>query len=747
MRQWQEYHIVLSSPGYDFTSGGHIVSQKRKSTGTKKPVREQFGKDDFPPVSIVVPTAHENEILFQTMRHIGNLKYPRQKLEVILVNNGEGPPGEDYSALLPWPLKCVVEERRGRARARNRGIRQAEGEWILFLDDDVLAEESLLMEHMLFHLEHPRSLVLGEVLPCPGTSVLDAMHLAESFRGQAHGELLEYGAITCNLSLRRSDVLDVGLFDESFDLYGFEDLDLGYRLIKEIGLKLRYNKRARGWHYRLLGKDKALVNYFQAGISFTRFLRKHPAALLDRSSPRIAGHLRYSLLKAITFRPLDVFERDEKLRLLGAAEECYREDPGDEQERLLSEHYRGLLDYTFIEGAFLGLKGLAGKKAPLLADPDRELADSHRRLSIYSLGHFGRHSGLGNFARATSACANQLGYDVDEADMETLPDFPPESDLNQHHIILHHHRNASPVSPAGPYKIHVTTCETSLIPQELTDSYNRMDEIWVPSTFCRVALLNSGITRPVTVIPYGIDPRRLRTGKRSHNFFPPDHLCFMALGELRDSKGFDLLIRAYYEEFSRRDPVILILKLKFDTRITGIARWERMERFIEPIRKATGKKSFPPLFLYYEDIPACDYADFLDSCDAYICASRGEGFCMPILESMFLGKTIISTAYGGQMDYLTEENSYLIDYEPCAADSSRQGTWALPSIEHLGGLMRRVSEKRDEARRKASQGKHDALRRWSLSCMRGKMSQRIDEIYRGWGWRSDRIFRCRKTLV
>jgi glycosyltransferase involved in cell wall biosynthesis/GT2 family glycosyltransferase len=744
----QEYYVTAR---YEkaVTSGDKGLSSKRKSAEKEEPSTNRYSEQNPPPVSIIIPTVNRNDILSQTMKYIGNLKYTKERLEVILVNNGESPLKEDFSALLPYPLKYVKEEKQGRARARNCGIRQAEGEWVLFLDDDVLPDENLLMEHILLHFKHPGSVVLGEVLPCPGTSILDAIHLVESFWGQAHEDVLEYGTITCNLSLRRSDIFTAGLFDESFDLYGFEDLEFGYRLIRRAGLKLRYNKRARGWHYKLLGRNEAITNYFQAGISFTRFLKKHPAALMDSSSPRIAGHLRQTLQRAINFKPLDAIERDDNLRILSSLEKAYRESPDEENERNLAEKYRGLLDYTFIEGTFLALRGLAGDRPPLLIDDARSTSPPHRKLSIYSTGLFSQHSGFGSLARATVDCMRGLGHLVQEEDIENARELPDRSSLFPYHLFVHQHWEPAPLCPTGPYKIQVTACETSLIPEKWIEPYNRMDEIWVPSHFCRDALIDSGVRRPISVIPYGIDCRKLKPKRLGRSHFSEELFSFLSLGEFWDSKGFDLLIKAYYEEFNRFDEVMLILKVTIVPRIAGIARQDRMGRFIQSIRKDIKKKRFPPLFIYYDDIPADSYADFINSCDVYVCASRGEGFCIPILEAMSLGKIIISTAFGGQMDYLSENNSYLVDYEPVAASSPpyhRQGKWAAPSIGHLRQQMRRVYENRDEARVKASKGKNDALYGWNLAKTREKMSRRIDEIYSDHGWRGERIFRGRKAL-
>ncbi len=48
--------------------------------------------------------------------------------------------------------------------------------------------------------------------------------------------------------------------------------------------------------------------------------------------------------------------------------------------------------------------------------------------------------------------------------------------------------------------------------------------------------------------------------------------------------------------------------------------------------------------------------------DAYVSLHRSEGFGLGMAESMYLGKPVIGTAYSGNVDFMTQENSYLVDY-------------------------------------------------------------------------------------
>ena len=88
--------------------------------------------------------------------------------------------------------------------------------------------------------------------------------------------------------------------------------------------------------------------------------------------------------------------------------------------------------------------------------------------------------------------------------------------------------------------------------------------------------------------------------------------------------------------------------------------------------------------------------------DCYVSLHRAEGFGYTLAEAMWLAKPVIATGYSGTLDYMTAENSYLVDYtlvpigpghEPYPAD----GEWAEPDVEDAARHMRHVFDHPDEA--------------------------------------------------
>src|SRR5207342_1632098 len=99
-------------------------------------------------------------------------------------------------------------------------------------------------------------------------------------------------------------------------------------------------------------------------------------------------------------------------------------------------------------------------------------------------------------------------------------------------------------------------------------------------------------------------------------------------------------------------------------------------------------------------------------CDAVISLHRSEGFGLTIAEAMAFGKPAIATAYSGNLEFMTEENSYLVPYElaeiPPGCEPYPAGSrWAEPDVAAAAELMRRVVDEPDEAAEKGRRAAED----------------------------------------
>jgi O-antigen biosynthesis protein len=126
--------------------------------------------DDAPSISIVIVTRGRPERVRQTVRSILDCRYPRDRQETIIVDtpeDGEEPlsfGAEDFPA--DADVRVVVEPEPGISRARNRGLREANGEIVVFADDDVDVDENWLATLIAAFDRGPRvDAVSGPTLP------------------------------------------------------------------------------------------------------------------------------------------------------------------------------------------------------------------------------------------------------------------------------------------------------------------------------------------------------------------------------------------------------------------------------------------------------------------------------------------------------------------------------------------------------------------------------------------------------
>ena len=219
--------------------------------------------DPTPFVSLVVPTFRRAAILVHSLRALLRLDYPRDRFEVLVVDDGSLDETQAEVAGLADPRIVFLQQpaNQGVASARNRGAREARGEVLIFLDDDMLVQESMIERHLRWLRRFGECMVNGH---WEFTPELDADLRRTSFgrfrleveawvkTGIAfrplEGHLLEPAAVTaCNLGMWRRDFERVGGFDESFPHAGAEDQEFSVRA-KAAGIQFIYDPDLLLWH-------------------------------------------------------------------------------------------------------------------------------------------------------------------------------------------------------------------------------------------------------------------------------------------------------------------------------------------------------------------------------------------------------------------------------------------------------------------------------------------------------------------
>ncbi len=213
------------------------------------------------------------------------------------------------------------EENLGFARANDRAIEEANGEYVLLLNPDTVVEEDTFERTLAFMEEHPDAGGLGvkmldgngrflpeskRALPTPEVAFYKIFGLSSLFpRSKRFGkyhlgyldedEVHEIEVLSgAFMLLRRSALEKVGYLDTSFFMYG-EDIDLSYRLI-EGGYRNYYYPHTRIIHYKGESTKKSSVNYV---LVFYRAMLIFADKHFTRGNRRL---FRFILRSAIYFR-------------------------------------------------------------------------------------------------------------------------------------------------------------------------------------------------------------------------------------------------------------------------------------------------------------------------------------------------------------------------------------------------------------------------------------------------------------
>ena len=232
-----------------------------------------------PEISVIIPTLGQRGTLPAVLSALEKSPYAG-KLEALIIDNSpDGALSIAEKNGFPGFARALWCKKPGAAAARNLGSREAKGEFLLFLDDDVVPLPGLIEEHLKCVKAGPGLLSMGRMLP------------AESVKASLFGEfLIFYGLLpgyenlaegtelscehfnSSNFLIRKEDFFGTGGFDEGFDCYGWEDVEFGSRLPAK--------------NLRVLFSGKALAEH-RVESSLPAYQKK--MKLMGRSAVKFAG--------------------------------------------------------------------------------------------------------------------------------------------------------------------------------------------------------------------------------------------------------------------------------------------------------------------------------------------------------------------------------------------------------------------------------------------------------------------------
>lgn len=234
--------------------------------------------------SVVIPTYNRKPILEKCLSALEHQHYDQALIadyEVVVVDDGstDGTVAWLQQEADKFPhVRLFQQDHQGPAAARNLGVEKAQGDTIIFIDSDLVVLEEFLQSHAVALHQGRRD--LGSDRLFTYGRVINTCNFAdptsEPFKVTDFSQA--YFA-TGNVAIARHWLEQAGLFDTRFQLYGWEDLELGVRL-KQLGLKLIKCPAAVGYHWHppfaLSQLPNLIDKEIERGKMGVLFYQKHP---------------------------------------------------------------------------------------------------------------------------------------------------------------------------------------------------------------------------------------------------------------------------------------------------------------------------------------------------------------------------------------------------------------------------------------------------------------------------------------
>lgn len=306
-------------------------------------------------LSLVIATHNRAALLARTLPALAaQCLSDGVRYEVVFVDDGST---DDTPALIARAAQksgvfryLRIDHTGSPSRPRNVGVRDARGEVIVFVDDDVEPDSDFVQRHADFHrnLRDERDAALGELYLSEDVR-RDAMSLFHAFpyHEAAAQPVLSYLYFwTCNVSVKTTFMRRVGGFDEEAALHPLEDMECGHRLAR-AGLRLRFLPEARGCHLHNLDPGAVSLKGRRTGRAQSALIRKVPDLALKRrfgiltpDQPLRIKAQRYA--RRLAFRIVDNPFTHLALRAMGAT--------GGRRSRASDLHYYLIFRRTMVAG-------------------------------------------------------------------------------------------------------------------------------------------------------------------------------------------------------------------------------------------------------------------------------------------------------------------------------------------------------------------------------------------------------------
>jgi glycosyltransferase involved in cell wall biosynthesis len=252
-----------------------------------------------------------------------------------------------------------------------------------------------------------------------------------------------------------------------------------------------------------------------------------------------------------------------------------------------------------------------------------------------------------------------------------------------------------------------------------------VDEVWVATEHAALAIRQVSPV-PVVKVRLPVQPGAAAPMSRAELGLPEGFLFLSVFDydSTLERKNPLAAIEAFRTAFAPGSGAVLVLKS------VNASAHPKQRRSLE-----AAAAGHPDIYMIDQYLPVAEKNAMLATCDCCVSLHRAEGFGLPLAEAMYYGRPTIATRYSGNLEFMTDDNSYLVDHGMSRVGTVAEpyypadATWAAPDVAHAARLMRRVFEQRDESRSRGRRAAADMRRDFSPEAAAGTMTSRLDEVH------------------
>lgn len=253
-------------------------------------------------------------------------------------------------------------------------------------------------------------------------------------------------------------------------------------------------------------------------------------------------------------------------------------------------------------------------------------------------------------------------------------------------------------------KLAIYNYETSIMPSVWVPQIKKVDYVLPSSSFSKKVFVDSGWpAEKCVVVPHGISLKDFDNKEKVNNLRTNRKFKFLNISIPHYRKNIGLLVSAYYKAFTAEEDVCLVIKTSLDPP----SRSKRFEcdvtKEIQKVQKSSENRKRPLPQLELLSYKYDNIIPLYNTCDCLVSASSAEGFGLPLLEALAAGLIVVAPRCTGQLDFLNDKNSLLVNANEIKASPKYQywhpspgAKTFLPEVDSLAENMRKAYDDYNE---------------------------------------------------